>query len=199
MAPGSDLEHSPFGKLSVELRNLIWEQAMSDHLETDGMKQFGPPPITRTCRTFRHETILTFYTHQRVHFECVASGYTPHQVKCYVALDKLDKTVTKWLDMAAVVITDVRYRADLPSLQLIITIAHWDIGWICQYRFWWARYLFLRLLRAGYTKERLDLRMVVRCTDAACPRDEFGHAECGYTLAGSFARHGWSIEEESED
>lgn len=55
------MENSPFQKLSPELRNIIWDLAVTSERDTLFLAA-KPPPITRACKQIRSESWLMFYS-----------------------------------------------------------------------------------------------------------------------------------------
>lgn len=64
------MDQSPFAKLAPEIRNQIWELAVtaSGRIDVDRGGAAAPPPITRACRQARHETVRMFYVRNKFHF-----------------------------------------------------------------------------------------------------------------------------------
>ncbi|KAF2480887.1 hypothetical protein BDY17DRAFT_326760 [Neohortaea acidophila] len=57
------MDSSPFGRLSPELRNMIWKLAVTQGGPTYiGFREKPEPPITRVCKQIRQESILVFYS-----------------------------------------------------------------------------------------------------------------------------------------
>jgi hypothetical protein len=118
-ASGATEEKSPLLALPAEIRNEIWKWSMRmDHplsIVGDTPKQ---PPLTKTCRQIRAESIRFFYKENS--FSCTIFDYDPADFKRY-------RQVADKYGLSTVLLTH-QHRAGAPRAQLRTNMMKWLEG-----------------------------------------------------------------------